>query len=286
MRLGAIEAGGTKFVLATGDATGHVVARTVIQTTTPDDTIAQVIQWFIDHPVDRIGIGSFGPVDLTPTSPSFGSILESPKLAWRGFNYLQALADLHVPIVLDTDVNVCALAESILGAARDVDSCVYLTVGTGIGGGICINRQTIKGLQHPEMGHVPVLRHPKDTYAGGCPSHTDCLEGLASGPAIAARFGQPASSLPPDHVAFEIQSDYLAQAIYTVALVLSPKRFILGGGVMHVPGLLERVIANVKTRNQHYLAHIDALNDYIVSPGLGDDVGIIGCFLLAARSME
>jgi fructokinase len=191
---------------------------------------------------------------------------------------------LNVPIALDTDVNVCALAESLLGAAQDVDSCVYLTVGTGIGGGICINNQTIQGLQHPEMGHVPVIRHPKDTYVGGCPSHTDCLEGLASGPAIEARFGQPASSLAPDHLAFTIESDYLAQAIYTYALVISPKRFILGGGVMKVPGLLEQIRKQVTDKNNHYLAHIDTLNQYIVTPGLGDDVGIIGCFLLANQS--
>ncbi len=184
------------------------------------------------------------------------------------------------PIALDTDVNVCALSESILGAARDVDSCVYLTVGTGIGGGICINGQTIKGLQHPEMGHIPVIRHPADTYAGGCPSHTDCLEGLASGPAIEARAGQPAAKLAPDHLVFTIESDYLAQAIYTYALVLSPKRFVLGGGVMHVPGLLEQIRNQVTHKNKGYLAHIDALPDYIVAPGLGDDVGIIGCFLI------
>jgi fructokinase len=284
MRLGAIEAGGTKFVLATGDSAGQVFDRTVIKTTTPEETIAQVIAWFFEHPVDRIGIGSFGPVDLRSSSPTFGSILETPKLAWRGFNYFQALAVLNVPIALDTDVNVCALAESLLGAAQDVDSCVYLTVGTGIGGGICINNQTIQGLQHPEMGHVPVIRHPKDTYVGGCPSHTDCLEGLASGPAIEARFGQPASSLAPDHLAFTIESDYLAQAIYTYALVISPKRFILGGGVMKVPGLLEQIRKQVTDKNNHYLAHIDTLNQYIVTPGLGDDVGIIGCFLLANQS--
>jgi fructokinase len=281
MRLGAIEAGGTKFVLATGNKSGQIVARTVIKTTTPEETISHVLSWFKQHPVDRIGIGSFGPVDLDNNSPTYGSILESPKVAWRGFNFFEALNTLRVPLYLDTDVNVCALAESLLGAAKDVDSCVYLTVGTGIGGGICINQQTIQGLQHPEMGHVPVLRHPKDSYEGGCPSHRDCLEGLASGPAIEARVGQPASSLPSDHLAFEIESDYLAQAIYTYALVLSPKRFILGGGVMHVPGLLEKIRRNVKTFNNGYLAHIDTLDNYIVSPGLGDDVGIIGCFMIA-----
>jgi fructokinase len=281
MRLGAIEAGGTKFVLATGNKSGQIVDRTVIKTTTPEETISHVLSWFKQHPVDRIGIGSFGPVDLDNNSPTYGSILESPKVAWRGFNFFEALNTLRVPLYLDTDVNVCALAESLLGAAKDVDSCVYLTVGTGIGGGICIQQQTIQGLQHPEMGHVPVLRHPKDTYEGGCPSHKDCLEGLASGPAIEARFGQPASKLPSDHLAFEIESDYLAQAIYTYALVFSPKRFILGGGVMHVPGLLERIRRNVKTRNNGYLAHIDSLDNYIVAPGLGDDVGIIGCFMIA-----
>jgi fructokinase len=281
MRLGAIEAGGTKFVLAVGDATGKVIHKTVIPTTTPSQTMEQVVAWFREHPVDRLGIGSFGPVDLNPKSPTYGSILASPKLAWRGFNYMEYLQSLSIPIAIDTDVNVCALAEATLGSAIDVDSCVYITVGTGIGGGICIDGNTVQGLQHPEMGHVPVIRHPEDSYVGHCPSHQDCLEGLASGPAIEARWQQKASELPADHLAFDIESDYLAQAIYTYALVLSPKRFILGGGVMHVPGLLEKIRQKVSEKNQRYLAYIDNLDNYIVSPSLGDDVGVIGCFLIA-----
>jgi fructokinase len=281
MRLGAIEAGGTKFVLAVGDASGKVIHRTVIPTTTPKETMKQVVEWFQHHPVERLGIGSFGPVDLNPKSPTYGSILASPKLAWRGFNYFEYLNALSIPITIDTDVNVCALAEATLGSAMDVDSCVYITVGTGIGGGICIDGKTIQGLQHPEMGHVPVIRHPKDSFAGNCPSHQDCLEGLASGPAIEARWQQKASELPADHLAFEIESDYLAQAIYTYALVVSPKRFILGGGVMHVPGLLEKIQHKVIKKNNGYLAHLNELPNYIVIPKLGDDVGVIGCFLLA-----
>lgn len=281
MRLGAIEAGGTKFVLAVGDASGKVIHRTVIPTTTPKETMKQVVEWFQHHPVERLGIGSFGPVDLNPKSPTYGSILASPKLAWRGFNYFEYLKALSIPITIDTDVNVCALAEATLGSAMDVDSCVYITVGTGIGGGICIDGKTIQGLQHPEMGHVPVIRHPKDSFAGNCPSHQDCLEGLASGPAIEARWQQKASELPADHLAFEIESDYLAQAIYTYALVVSPKRFILGGGVMHVPGLLEKIQHKVIKKNNGYLAHLNELPNYIVIPKLGDDVGVIGCFLLA-----
>ncbi len=281
MRLGAIEAGGTKFVLAVGDASGTIIHKTVVPTTTPEETMEQVVTWFQDHPVDRLGIGSFGPVDLNPESPSYGSILASPKLAWRGFNYFDYLKRLSIPLMIDTDVNVCALAEATLGSATDVNSCVYITVGTGIGGGICINKKTIKGLQHPEMGHVPVIRHPEDHFAGNCPSHQDCLEGLASGPAIEARWQQKASDLPADHVAFEIQSDYLAQAIYSYALVLSPERFILGGGVMHVPGLLQKIQQQLRDKNNGYLAYIDDLKNYVVSPSLGDDVGVIGCFLIA-----
>jgi fructokinase len=281
MRLGAIEAGGTKFVLAVGDASGRVFYKTVIPTTTPKETMEQVVEWFQDHPVDRLGIGSFGPVDLNPKSPTYGSILASPKLAWRGFNYFDYLKELSIPLSIDTDVNVCALAEATLGSATDVNSCVYITVGTGIGGGLCIDKKTIQGLQHPEMGHVPVIRHPEDSYSGNCPSHQDCLEGLASGPAIEARWQQKASALPSDHLAFDIESDYLAQAIYTYALVVSPERFILGGGVMHVPGLLEKIQQKVLEKNNSYLAHIDDLKHYIVAPKLGDDVGVIGCFLLA-----
>jgi fructokinase len=283
MRLGAIEAGGTKFVLAVGNDQGEVFHKTVIPTTTPEETMKQVVAWFETHPVDRLGIGSFGPIDLNPTSPTYGSILASPKLAWQGFNYLDYFNTFAGTIHIDTDVNVCALAESILGSATDVSSCVYITVGTGIGGGICLNHKTLQGLQHPEMGHVPVIRHPNDSFAGRCPSHKDCLEGLASGPAIEDRWQQKASDLAPDHLAFEIESDYLAQAIYTYALTISPHRFILGGGVMHVPGLLQKVRDKVRQNNKGYLAHIDALDHYIVPPKLGDDVGIIGCFLLAAQ---
>jgi fructokinase len=281
MRLGAIEAGGTKFVLAVGSEEGTVFVRQSIPTTTPDETLAKVLSFFTTNPVDRLGIGTFGPVDLNPESETYGSILQSPKLAWRGVNYFTALARLNVPMMIDTDVNVCALSESVMGSAQDVDSCVYITVGTGIGGGAVVNGTTITGLQHPEMGHVPVIKHPKDPFAGRCPSHSNCLEGLASGPAIEDRFGVSAKELGPDHLAWEIEADYLAQAVYTYALTLSPKKVILGGGVMNVPGLLEQIRTKFISYNNGYLAHLESVENYIVRPGLGEDVGIIGCFLLS-----
>lgn len=281
MRLGAIEAGGTKFVLAVGSEEGQVFLRESIPTTTPKETIDKVLTFFTTNPVDRLGIGTFGPVDLSPDSETYGSILQSPKLAWRGFNYFDALSSLNIPIMIDTDVNICALSESVLGHAKDVDSCVYITVGTGIGGGAVVNGTTITGLQHPEMGHIPVIKHPEDTFVGRCPSHSNCLEGLASGPAIEDRFGVPAKELAPDHLAWQIEADYLAQAVYTYALTLSPKKVILGGGVMKVPGLIEQIRNHFITYNNGYLAHLDNVDDYIVRPGLGDDVGIIGCFLLS-----
>ncbi len=281
MRLGAIEAGGTKFVLAVGNEEGSVFVRESIPTTTPDETMTKVITFFTTNPVDRLGIGTFGPVDLNPQSPTYGSILQSPKLAWRGFNYFEALSGLNVPMMIDTDVNVCALSESVMGSSKDVDSCVYITVGTGIGGGAVVNGNTITGLQHPEMGHIPVMKHSEDTFAGRCPSHSNCLEGLASGPAIEDRFGVSAKELGPDHLAWDIEADYLAQAVYTYALTLSPKKVILGGGVMNVPGLLEKIKTKFITYNNNYLAHLDSVDDYIVRPGLGDDVGIIGCLLLS-----
>jgi fructokinase len=281
MRLGAIEAGGTKFVLAVGSEEGTVFVRQSIPTTTPDETLAKVLSFFTTNPVDRLGIGTFGPVDLNPESETYGSILQSPKLAWRGVNYFTALARLNVPMMIDTDVNVCALSESVMGSAQDVDSCVYITVGTGIGGGAVVNGTTITGLQHPEMGHVPVIKHPKDPFAGRCPSHANCLEGLASGPAIEDRFGVSAKELGPEHLAWEIEADYLAQAVYTYALTLSPKKVILGGGVMNVPGLLEQIRTKFISYNNGYLAHLESVDNYIVRPGLGEDVGIIGCFLLS-----
>ncbi len=281
MRLGAIEAGGTKFVLAVGNEEGSVYVRESIPTTTPDETMESILAFFTANPVDRLGIGTFGPVDLNPESETYGSILQSPKLAWRGFNYFEALSSLNVPMMIDTDVNVCALSESVMGIAKDVDSCVYITVGTGIGGGAVVNGTTITGLQHPEMGHIPVMKHPEDTFAGRCPSHSNCLEGLASGPAIEDRFGVNAKELNPDHIAWDIEAHYLAQAVYTYALTLSPKKVILGGGVMNVPGLLEKIKTKFITYNNGFLSHLDNVEDYIVLPGLGDNVGIIGCFLLS-----
>lgn len=288
MKLGAIEAGGTKFVLATQDENGVLQDRISIPTTSPDETMKQVISYFKEHQVDAIGLGCFGPIDLNKKSDTYGYITNTPKLEWRQYNIVGALNELNVPVGFDTDVNVCAYAEWKLGAAKGLDSCLYMTVGTGIGAGAVVNGGTIKGMIHPEMGHVAVKRHPHDAYKGYCVSHHDCLEGLASGPAIEGRLKKKAEDSNPDCEGWWIVANYLAQGLYNYVTTLSVEKIIMGGGVMHKPRLFEKIHEEFKKINNDYLKHpyLDALEDYIVPPALGDDVGLIGCFLLAENELK
>lgn len=231
---GAIEAGGTKFVCAVGDVTGAIKERVSIPTTTPDETMPEVISFFKKHSVEAIGIGSFGPIDVDKDSPTYGNITTTPKTAWKDFPLLQAVQkEFQIPIGFNTDVNIAAMGEAVLGAAKGVDSCLYITVGTGIGAGAYINGELLQGLTHPEMGHILVRRHPKDAYKGRCPYHGDCLEGLAAGPAIEERWGDKAFNLGDQEEVWEMEGYYMAQALMQYILILSPKKIILGGGVMN-----------------------------------------------------
>ena len=230
---GAVEAGGTKFVLAIGSGHDDIVAQTQIPTTTPDETLQRAIEWFQGQGgIAALGIASFGPANLDPASPKWGYIADTPKPGWSQTNVAACLGDaLNCPVGFDTDVNGAAIGELLHGAAEGCDVAIYVTVGTGIGGGAVVGGQTIKGMRHPEMGHVMLRRHPEDQkFDGACPIYGDCLEGLASGLAIKARWGSSLSELALDHIAHEIIADYLAQFCQILIALYSPQRIILGGG--------------------------------------------------------
>ncbi len=284
---GAVEAGGTKFVLAVGHGHDAIVAQTQIPTTTPAETLARAIGWFQQQgAVAALGIASFGPVDLDPASPSWGHVTDTPKAGWSQTNVAARLGDaIGCPVGFDTDVNGAAIGEYLHGAARGCDVAIYVTVGTGIGGGAVIGGHTVKGVRHPEMGHVMLQRHPQDRdFAGACPVHGDCLEGLASGPAIKARWGASLSELPADHVAHDVIADYLAQFCQTLIALYSPQRIIMGGGVMQTSGLLDRVRDKASARAGRYFG-VDA-STIIMPPGLGTGAGIAGAFALAGRALH
>ncbi|WP_181347233.1 ROK family protein [Thalassobacillus sp. CUG 92003] len=288
MKIGAIEAGGTKFVCAIGDETGAIYNKTTIDTRKPEETLEEVYDFFQGSGIDRIGVGSFGPVDVKPESATYGQIQQTPKIDWVGYPLLSELEHhLQVKGIIDTDVNVAALAENKLGAAQQSDNSMYITVGTGIGAGGVINGTTLTGLSHPEMGHITVRRHPDDHYAGSCPYHQDCLEGLASGPAIEARWGQEGRFLEARHEVWEMEAYYLAQAIATYIYILSPQTIVIGGGVMKQQRMYGLIRQEVLRQINGYVSSskLDPhhVNDYIIPPALGDEAGVKGALLLACQ---
>lgn len=284
---GAIEAGGTKFVCAVGTTDGEIKERISIPTTTPEETMPEVIAFFQQHAIQAIGIGSFGPIDVDKKSKTYGNITTTPKTAWKDYPLLQTVKDaFSFPVGFNTDVNVAALGEALLGAAKGVDNCLYITVGTGIGAGAYINGELLQGLTHPEMGHILVRRHPKDTYKGRCPYHTDCLEGLAAGPAIEERWGKKAIELSDKEDVWDMEGYYIAQSLMQYILILSPKKIILGGGVMNQTQVLTYIYKYLKELLNGYLSFAEVsanIENYIVKPGLGDNAGIAGAILLAEK---
>ncbi|WP_406686107.1 ROK family protein [Rossellomorea vietnamensis] len=280
MIIGAIEAGGTKFVCGIGNETGDILERITIPTTTPEETLKQVVEFFDGKKIERLGVGSFGPINLDQESRGYGSITSTPKPHWSHFNLIGELKKhFPIPIAFDTDVNAAALGESVWGAAKGLDSCLYITVGTGIGVGALTEGKLVHGLTHPEMGHIMVRRHLDDTYAGGCPYHGDCLEGLASGPAIEARWGKKAADLVDNPQVWETEAYYLAQAIANYILILSPKKVILGGGVMnqmHLFPLIREQVVTILAGYVHHKQILEEIETYIVPPGLGNNAGLVG----------
>ena len=287
MLIGGIEAGGTKFVCAVGNERGEVVERVSFPTTTPEETVARVVEFFRGREIVSLGVGSFGPIDPNKHSPTYGYITSTPKPHWGNYNLLGELKKhFNVPIGFDTDVNGAALGELEYGAAKGLNSVLYITVGTGIGAGAVVEGRIINGLLHPEMGHIYVRRHGEDTYEGGCPYHGDCLEGLASGPAIEARWGIKGDKIPEDHIAWEMEAYYLAQALVNYILIVSPEKIVMGGGVMKQLQLFPMIRRYVVELLNGYLVKDEILSDidkYIVPPELGDNAGIVGAMALAKK---
>ena len=286
---GGIEAGGTKFVCAIGDQSGRLQSRTEFPTTTPLETIGRALEFFTGQPdpLVAIGIGSFGPVDLKPASPKFGYITSTPKAGWRDTEFVGAVRRATgLPVAFDTDVNAAALGESRWGAAQGLDTFLYLTIGTGLGGGGMANGRLLHGLVHPEMGHIRVPHdRGADPFPGCCPFHGDCLEGLVCGPALQARWGRPGETLPPDHPAWDLEAQYIASGLATWICTLSPERIILGGGVMRQEGLFFRVRGKVLDLLQGYIQTpeiLERIDQYIVPPTLGGDAGVLGAIALAS----
>jgi fructokinase len=286
---GAIEAGGTKFICAVGNERGDLLHEARIDTEQPATTLPAVLRFFsaTENRIGRIkafGVGAFGPVDLRRESPHYGFITSTPKPGWRNTDLIGLLdRELKRPIAFDTDVNAAALAELRWGAGRGLGSLVYVTVGTGIGGGIIHHGRPVHGLMHPEVGHVPVRRHPADpSFAGVCPYHGDCLEGLANGPAILRRTGRPLNEAAPEDPIWEIEADYLGQLCAQLVLMHSPERILLGGGVMQCGQLFARI----RIRMHHWLggyvprAELQA-PEYVTAPGLGAAAGVKGALALA-----
>lgn len=291
--VGAIEAGGTKFVVAVAGHDGTMRERARIDTTTPAQTFAGVRAFFeaaqARHgAIAAFGVASFGPIDIDPASPAYGTITTTPKPGWSGARLHGALAGFEVPIVVDTDVNGAALGEAAAGAGRGVDTVAYTTVGTGIGTGIVHRGRPLAGFSHYESGHLAAPHdRAADPFAGCCPFHGDCLEGLASGPAVERRWGRSLDRMSDDPGAVALIAGYLAHLAATLVLLHMPDRLVFGGGVMKTPGLIDALRAQTVDRLAGYVVHprLDAgLVDYIVAPLLGDDAGITGAVALGLRA--
>jgi fructokinase len=288
---GCIEAGGTKFVCGVGSGPDDLTLDS-LPTTSPEATIERVGRFFRDRVpqgLSAVGIGSFGPVDLHPGSPTFGYITSTPKLDWQYYDFAGAVRRaLDVPVGLDTDVNAAALGEERWGAGQGISDFLYLTVGTGIGGGAVVHGNVVHGLLHPEMGHIRIPHDfARDPYPGGCPFHEDCLEGLASGPAMEARWGLPAQELPAGHPGWALEAHYLALGLATWVCTLSPQRIVIGGGVMqhqHLFPMVRRELAVLLNGYIRASALRDDIEHYVVPPQLGNRSGVLGALILAGQA--
>jgi len=288
MRLGGLEARGSKMICAVGTEDGVLLDQTIIPTRGPKETMEDVIAYFRDKEIEALGIASFGPVDIHKNSDTYGYILDTPKEAWQHFNLLGTIRDaLQVPVELETDMNGACLGELTFGCARGLDSVVYVSIGTGIGAGIAVNGQLLHGMIHPEAGHMLLRRHPRDGYEGSCPFHATCFEGLASGPAIAERWGRPAEELHNNATVWEMESHYIAQAMVNLILIMSPRVIILGGGVMKNEALFPMIRKRVKKILNEYLNtdELQNLDQYIVPASLKGNQGVMGCIELARRAL-
>jgi fructokinase len=288
MLLGALEAGGTKFVCALGDENGKIIDRVTIPTDEPEVTMEIVKDYFKRKHIAALGVASFGPVDLHKSSTTYGYITSTPKPGWANFPLVKTLEEaIKVPVGFDTDVNGSLLGEVTYGSAKGLKDVVYITIGTGIGGGILVNGKVLHGVIHSEMGHMLLKPREDDKFEGVCPFHGNCFEGMASGPAIEKRWGRKAEELSDKKEVWELESYYIAQALANLTMILSPRKIILGGGVMKqeqlFPMIREKVVKNLNGYIQSNLLEVP--EKYIVPAGLKGDQGIIGCLELAKNAL-
>ena len=291
-----IEAGGTKWVCMIASHPEDIRAITRFKTRDPEKTIGFAIDFIKGQVPDSgdlqgIGIGSFGPLDLNKDSSTYGYLTTTPKKGWASTDLLTPFKkEINLPIGIDTDVNAAALGEHIWGAGQGLSDFIYLTVGTGIGGAAITNHKLVHGMIHPEMGHM-LIPHDleRDPFSGKCPFHGDCLEGLATGPAIKARWGQPAEDLPPNHPAWQLEAYYLGLGIANLITVLSPQRVILGGGVMNQGHLFPLIRREVRKQLRDYIAAAEIMEEnekFLVAPALGSQAGVLGAIALAQQAVE
>ena len=277
MLYGALEAGGTKMVVAVINEKGDILERASFPTETPEKTMPILIQWFSDRKPDALGIGTFGPADLDETSPTYGCITSTPKLA-----------ALNIPIGFDTDVNAAALGEASFGCMQGLSDGIYITIGTGVGVGVLSNGKLLHGMLHPEAGHILLSMNPNDHFEGNCPYHHTCFEGLAAGPALEKRYGKSARDLADVPEVWELEAEYIAKALVNYIMILSPKKIVLGGGVMHQ----EQLFPIIRKKTLEFLngyintKEIGSIDQYIVPPTLNDNQGILGCAKLAELAVK
>jgi fructokinase len=289
-RFGGIEGGGTKFVCVIGSDPEDIQAESRFPTTTPEETLGRAVDFFHERGgIDALGIACFGPLDLRLESATYGRVLSTPKPGWSGADLVGRLRQaFDIPIGLDTDVNAAALGEGLWGAGHGMDTFIYLTVGTGIGGGVFAEGQLLHGLLHPELGHLPLPHdRSRDPFEGTCPFHGDCFEGLACGPAMEKRWGRRAESLPEDHPAWDLEAEYISLALASYLYTVSPQRIIVGGGVGSNLHLLEKVRRKTRAGLNGYIqarALLEEMDSFIVPPGLGIRAGAAGALALARRA--
>ncbi|MCM1047044.1 MAG: ROK family protein [Clostridiales bacterium] len=289
MLAGALEAGGTKMVCAIGNENGEILEQISIPTETPEITVPRLIEFFREKEIETLGIGCFGPIDLNRDSDTYGYITTTPKTAWKNYNIVGAFKKaLNVPVGFDTDVNGSVLGEYTWGAGKDLNSCIYITIGTGIGVGIITDGKLLHGMLHSEGGHILLHRRHDDNYKGFCPFHENCFEGLAAGPAIEGRWGKKAAKLSDKKEVWEMEADYIAQALVDYTCILSPQRIILGGGVMHQKQLLPLIRDRFKELLNGYLKtkELEDLDSYIVPQSLDDKQGIMGALKLGIMESQ
>ena len=289
MRIGALEAGGTKMVCAIGNENGEILKREVFPTTTPQETMPKMIAFFKAEEIEALGIGCFGPISPDRESDDYGYITSTPKLAWQNYNIVGEFEKaLQCPVGFDTDVNAAALGEAAYGITKGLKNSIYITIGTGIGVGVLAEGKLLHGMMHPEAGHILLHRHPEDTYEGWCPFHKDCLEGLAAGPALEKRWGAKGDMLTGRAEVWEMESYYIAQACVNYCMTLSPERIVLGGGVMKQPVLLPLVRQKFKELLAGYIrtGEVEDVENYIVAASLNDNQGVMGCIGLALQAMK